>query len=231
MKIFGDMVAGLEIICYFCSQLPKFHIPTMVSKTRDKLIEVARQLFAHKGLENTTMNDIAAASDKGRRTIYTYFKNKRDIYNAVIERESEQLISRLRVIKDNPELSPEEKLRVYLDVRFDFMLENNNRHEGFLQYIGRDFRRVDRIRKLAVIKEIEMFKELIADGVKQGVFDARQAARLPFLESMAFEGFDYCNIRGLFDEYKIDMNATRTNIIEFITSGIMARSEAETSPQ
>lgn len=46
----------------------------MVTKTRDKLIEVARQLFAHKGIENTTMNDIASASEKGRRTIYTYFK-------------------------------------------------------------------------------------------------------------------------------------------------------------
>ena len=64
----------------------------MVLKTREKLIEVARQLFAHKGVENTTMNDIAAASDKGRRTIYTYFKNKREIYNAVIERESDNIV-------------------------------------------------------------------------------------------------------------------------------------------
>lgn len=39
----------------------------MASKTREKLIEVARQLFAHKGIENTTMSDIATASEKGRR--------------------------------------------------------------------------------------------------------------------------------------------------------------------
>lgn len=44
----------------------------MAIKTREKLIEVARQLFARKGIENTTMNDIANASEKGRRTIYTY---------------------------------------------------------------------------------------------------------------------------------------------------------------
>ena len=31
----------------------------MVIKTREKLIDVARQLFAIKGIENTTMNDIA----------------------------------------------------------------------------------------------------------------------------------------------------------------------------
>ena len=62
-------------------------------KTRDKLIDIARQLFAHKGIENTTMNDIAIAAEKGRRTIYTYFKNKRDIYNAVVETESDKVLS------------------------------------------------------------------------------------------------------------------------------------------
>ena len=48
----------------------------MVIKTRDRLIEVARKLFLNKGIENTTMIDIANASDNGRRTVYSYFKNK-----------------------------------------------------------------------------------------------------------------------------------------------------------
>lgn len=85
----------------------------MVLKTREKLIEVARQLFAHKGVENTTMNDIAAASDKGRRTIYTYFKNKREIYNAVIERESDNIVEKLREVQVS-NLPPEEKLKIGL---------------------------------------------------------------------------------------------------------------------
>ena len=38
------------------------------TKTREKLVDVARQLFAKHGLENTTMNDIAVTSGKGRRT-------------------------------------------------------------------------------------------------------------------------------------------------------------------
>ena len=41
-----------------------------VLKTRAKLVDVARQLFAKKGVEATTMNDIAVASKKGRRTLY-----------------------------------------------------------------------------------------------------------------------------------------------------------------
>ena len=50
-----------------------------ISKTRQKIVDVARQLFAKNGLENTTMNDIATASGKGRRTLYTYFKSKEDV--------------------------------------------------------------------------------------------------------------------------------------------------------
>ena len=37
---------------------------------------MARQLFTRNGLKNTTMNDIANASEKGRRTVYSYFRTK-----------------------------------------------------------------------------------------------------------------------------------------------------------
>ena len=40
-----------------------------ISKTRQKLIDIARQLFAKRGVANTTMNDIAVASGKGRRSL------------------------------------------------------------------------------------------------------------------------------------------------------------------
>ena len=66
-----------------------------ITKTRQKLVEVARELFARKGLEATTMNDIAANSGKGRCTLYTYFRNKEEIYAAVIETELERLSKRI----------------------------------------------------------------------------------------------------------------------------------------
>ena len=90
----------------------------MVKKTRDRFIEVARSLFARKGVENTTMNDIATASDKGRRTIYTYFKSKREIFNAVIESETDDLLRNLRMIVAKP-ISPEQKLYEYVETRLE----------------------------------------------------------------------------------------------------------------
>lgn len=80
-----------------------------ITKTRQKLVEVARELFARKGLEATTMNDIAANSGKGRRTLYTYFRNKEEIYAAVIETELERLSERIDEVA-SIEAEPEQKV-------------------------------------------------------------------------------------------------------------------------
>ena len=98
-------------------------------KTRDKLIDIARQLFAHKGIENTTMNDIAIAAEKGRRTIYTYFKNKRDIYNAVVETESDKVLSKLSEIA-KLQIPADEKLMEFIFQRFDAMKDLVHRNGG-----------------------------------------------------------------------------------------------------
>ena len=49
------------------------------SKKKSLLIDVARKLFAQKGLNGTTMNDIANESGISRRTLYVYFANKEEI--------------------------------------------------------------------------------------------------------------------------------------------------------
>lgn len=194
----------------------------MVSKTRDRLIEVARQLFARKGIENTTMNDIAGAADKGRRTIYTYFKSKRDIYNAVIERESEQLVSRLRRVA-MMDVPPRDKLARYLAERFDELTDVAPKHEGLLSFFGRDIRRVDRIRKQVLAKELELFRGIIAEGVASGDFDGSQGQRLPALEAMVFQGADYSHLHDNFDETGMSADEIRDNIIAFIIDAVTCR--------
>ncbi|MCH5245334.1 MAG: TetR/AcrR family transcriptional regulator [Muribaculaceae bacterium] len=196
----------------------------MVTKTRDKLIEVARQLFANKGIENTTMNDIANASDKGRRTIYTYFKNKREIYDAVIERESEQLIQRLRQIV-SLDVDPVDKLRQYLLTRFEIVDETIHRRDSSLRSFFRgDFRRIDRIRRLAVAKERELFDSIIVEGVERGVFDPGQAKNITTLETIVFQGVDYTHLRNNFKQIKLTPDTMRSSIVDFMVNGVIARS-------
>ena len=67
---------------------------TGMQKTKLLLIESARKVFARIGVQHATLNDIAEESGKGRRTLYTYFKSKEDVYNAVVEQELDTLISK-----------------------------------------------------------------------------------------------------------------------------------------
>ena len=84
-----------------------------MGKTRQLLINAARDVFAQLGVKRTTMNDIDEASNKGRRTLYTYFKSKEDVYMAVVSQELELLMVRLKQLMKT-KLSPEEKLIEFL---------------------------------------------------------------------------------------------------------------------
>ena len=192
----------------------------MVSKTRDKLIEVARQLFANKGVENTTMNDIAAASEKGRRTIYTYFKNKREIYNAVVERQSERMVENLRNIASST-LEPVQKLEQYLNQRFQLVVDYAPRHDMVLRHIfDRDLRRMERVHKLAAIKESEMFRKLLDEGIAKGAFDPVQAERLLKVHPILFQGVDFCVMRDSTDTSGISVLDSREAVVKFLVAGI-----------
>lgn len=194
---------------------------TMVVKTREKLIEVARQLFAHKGVENTTMNDIAAASDKGRRTIYTYFKNKREIFNAVIERESSQLVERLAEVEQS-DLSPERKIREFILRRLELMAPSAPRHEMLRTFFGRDLKRIERIKRVTTAKELEVLNSILDEGIEKGVFDANQALRFPDALTLFFQGMDYMMSKLGAEEMRV-MEQPRARAIDYMVGGLLIK--------
>lgn len=191
----------------------------MVLKTREKLIEAARQLFAHKGIENTTMNDIATASEKGRRTIYTYFKDKREIYNAVIEQESERVVSRLKEVL-TMDLTPLGKLEKFLVLRFSMIDDTLVRQDSFRSFFSRDMKRVDRIRKLATSKEIELLRKIVDEGVVAGEFIAEQASRIVAVVQMILQGIDLSYLRDNATESITNDQESQQRVIRFIIDGI-----------
>lgn len=196
----------------------------MVSKTRDKFIEVARQLFARKGIENTTMHDIASASDKGRRTIYTYFKSKRDIFNAVIEKEIDQLLDRLNAIVRKP-VSPEVKLQEYLDCRFETMKEIVSRNGSLRAGFFRDVRKVERARKMIFKREVMMLKFILQEGSDQGFFEIDNLQHVAILITNAINGLDVPYIRDNLSEEGIDKTMLKNYVYRLFLYGIKRRDE------
>jgi AcrR family transcriptional regulator len=141
-----------------------------IFKTRQLLVDVARQLFAKQGLENTTMNDIAQASGKGRRTLYTYFKSKEEIYYAVIEAELERLSEKLDEVAAR-KIPPQEKIIELIYTHLSQIRETVVRNGNLRAEFFRNIWMVEKVRKHFDDAEIELFRKVYTEGKEDGEFD------------------------------------------------------------
>ena len=53
---------------------------------RDTILDAAEKLFFDKGMENTTMDEVAKEAEFSKGTIYLYFKNKEELYLGITHR-------------------------------------------------------------------------------------------------------------------------------------------------
>ena len=139
------------------------------TKTRKTIIDAARQLFALQGFHNVTIGEIAIKARKGRRTVYSHFKNKEEIYDAVVENELDILSDMLLQVASR-HCPPDKKLIELIFARLDtirtVVSRNGNLHADFF----RDIIRVENVRRKFDSKEIALIKTILIEGVGQGLF-------------------------------------------------------------
>ena len=192
---------------------------TAMAKTRDRLIEVARLLFARTGVENTTMNDIATASQKGRRTLYTYFKSKTDIYHAVVESELNILYNALEAVvkKDIP---ADEKLLEFISTRSERIKDVVLRNGTLKAYFFRDIWRVENVRKDFDLREINYIQSILSEGVRKGLFEIEDVTSMAQILHHAFKGLEVPYIRGTVKNFSAVGQRTMDSVINLLFNGI-----------
>lgn len=166
-----------------------------ISKTRQKLVDVARQLFAKNGLENTTMNDIALQSGKGRRTLYTYFKSKDEVYFAVIESELERLSDKMDEVAAK-RTSPQDKIIELIYTHLDSIKETVMRNGNLRAAFFRNIWMVEKVRKNFDEAEIELFRKVYADGKAEGEFDIENVELVADITHYCIKGLEVPYIYG-----------------------------------
>lgn len=186
-----------------------------ISRTRIMLVEVARQLFAERGVLETTMNDIAEASGKGRRTLYTYFKNKEEIYLACIEQERQIIILTFQSVMKKI-LEPEEKIKLFINTHFDVLrdtvIRNGNLHAEFFK----DITEVEKCRRNLDQREIVMLYQIIKEGKEKGVFAVKDIKKTAQILQNSLKGLEVPFIR----ESVLYRNYTINHIYDFLFFGL-----------
>lgn len=164
-------------------------------KTRLQLIEAAKRVFIRNGFENATMSDIAEESGKGRRTLYTYFDSKVEIYQAAIEMEMQKIIDALNEISQM-DIPPQQKILEVIHGRMRILKESVYRNGTLRSVFFRDIWRVKHFRKDFDQKERKILMNIIMEGKATGVFDVQHASIMAAYIQYCMEGFEVPFIRG-----------------------------------
>ncbi|WP_447593931.1 TetR family transcriptional regulator [Aquipseudomonas campi] len=104
--------------------------------TRQAISNVATQLFFERGFDQVTVDEIAAAADVGRMTVFNYFPRKEDLFFDRDEEGRELLQEAFR--QCDPKVAPIEVLRLFahrLVAQQSPYVEFSARSQGFIETI------------------------------------------------------------------------------------------------
>jgi AcrR family transcriptional regulator len=73
---------------------------------RQQLLDVGRRLFAERGFEGTSIEEIAAQAGVSKPVVYEHFGGKEGLYAVVVDREVERLTTAATVLLDRPYTKP-----------------------------------------------------------------------------------------------------------------------------
>jgi AcrR family transcriptional regulator len=72
---------------------------------REQLLDIGRKLFAERGLEGTSIEEIAARADVSKPIVYEHFGGKEGLYAVVVDREVERFLAMaMRLLDGEPSM-------------------------------------------------------------------------------------------------------------------------------
>ncbi|MFU0790379.1 TetR/AcrR family transcriptional regulator [Cerasibacillus sp. JNUCC 74] len=126
--------------------------------TREMIMDAANELFVEKGYKLVTMRQIAAKLNYSHGSLYYHFKNKAELFYALVEKHFQLLQERMCAIQ-YLELSQEEKLRMLMKDYIKFGLTHQSHYE--IMFLIKD----DEVRAFSTegpIKTYQKFANLVA---------------------------------------------------------------------
>lgn len=200
--------------------------PEKIAQRRADILSAAIEVFAAKGFHNAGIADIAKLLDIGHGTIYRYYKNKRDIFNAIL---AQLLADMAEVVQQEPPLTNSlAEYQAQLERIADHMMRIFNRDPRLAKIAFYEALSVEGEVRNSVEHFIAIFAQFTEQYMKNGVdkgflrADMDQAIAAKLITSMMMEAVKQVAVGDYSDN---DIQHWRREIIQFVIGGLGVVSE------
>jgi AcrR family transcriptional regulator len=145
---------------------------------KERILDIAFKHFVQYGFARTTLTGIASVLGKRKTALYYYFRNKEEIFSAIVRVEAENLLSELtRVLqKDQNEV---DALKQYITKRIHAMHQVASRYSVLKDELFYLLPEIEKSREPYHLKEVELVRQVLERGIRKGtirMLDADQVA-------------------------------------------------------
>lgn len=143
------------------------------AERRNEILDVAEELFATKGYEKTSTNDILERVGIARGTLYYHFKSKEEILDSIIDRMTNKLISQAARVAQDKSIPIVERITLTvmaMNVESDLgaeVMEQMHKPQNALMH--------QKMQQTSVKGVVPIMAELVEEGIAEGVFQTHFA--------------------------------------------------------
>ena len=187
---------------------------------KNEIIDAAEKLFFSKGYSNSTMDEIAKEAGFTKRTLYSYFASKEEIYEKIVER-GYMILNNLflEALDKNKKSSEISKIRA---LSYSF-LEFEGEYEGYFKTIFESECSYAGNEELEQTI-IELLQNCIREGIRKGeIIDTVDEASISLILWSILMGFVSTFIRKeayIKDHFKKEVKDVVENSLDFILNSI-----------
>lgn len=194
----------------------KVSTTTFVSEfMRDKIIEVANDLFLTFGFKSVTMDDIASKIGVSKKTIYKYFKNKTELVNEVTNHTFETISCGIDEIC-NKNLNPIEEIFSIKRLVMEHLKDEKSSPQYQLQkYYPNTYTQLKQ-------KQFLQMQECVINNLKLGINNGfyRENIDLEFISRIYFIGLTGIKDKDFFPLDNYSMKELMNYYLEYHMRGI-----------
>jgi len=137
--------------------------------TRERLLDVASDLFAERGFDGVSVRDITRAAQANLGAVTYYFQSKQALFAEVVARELAPFVEAGRAIATR-RTTPEAQLRAMLEFYALRVMHERPRLKVFFAECVAGGRRLPDCAAEAIFLRNRLFADVVRRGIREGAF-------------------------------------------------------------